>query len=120
MKNNDELLREVKHEIRKMIETHAGKGEADYADLRQEIRDSVGEYLFQKTQRRPMILPVIIKVVQTGGKEETIRLPVEIWQRGGSWTFKYPSTNKIEKIILDPENVLPDVVRGNNEWNDGK
>ncbi len=62
MKNNEELLREVKHEIRKMIETHAGKGEADYADLRQEIRDSVGEYLFQKTQRRPMILPVIIEV----------------------------------------------------------
>lgn len=62
MKNNDELLREVKHEIRKMIETHAGKGEADYADLRQEVRDSVGEYLFQKTQRRPMILPVIIEV----------------------------------------------------------
>lgn len=62
MKNNDELIREVKHEIRKMIETHAGKGEADYADLRQEVRDSVGEYLFQKTQRRPMILPVIIEV----------------------------------------------------------
>lgn len=62
MKNNDELLREVKHEIRKMIESGGGKGEANYADLRQQIRDSVGEYLFQKTQRRPMILPVIIEV----------------------------------------------------------
>ena len=67
-----------------------------------------------------MILPVIIKIFQTGGKEETIQLPVEIWQRGGSWTFKYPSTNKIDKIILDPENVLPDVVRKNNEWTNGK
>ena len=63
MKNNDELIREVKHEIRKMIETSGGKDqEANYADLRQQIRDSVGEYLFQKTQRRPMILPVIIEV----------------------------------------------------------
>ncbi len=61
MKNNDELLREVKHEIRKMIESN-GKGEANFADIRQQIRDSVGEYLFQKTQRRPMILPVIIEV----------------------------------------------------------
>lgn len=61
MKNNDELLREVKHEIRKMIES-GGKGEANFADLRQQIRDNVGEYLFQKTQRRPMILPVIIEV----------------------------------------------------------
>lgn len=62
MKNNDDLIREVKHEIRKMIESSGGKGEANYADLRQQIRDSVGEYLFQKTQRRPMILPVIIEV----------------------------------------------------------
>ena len=67
-----------------------------------------------------MILPVIIKIVQTGGKEETIQLPVEIWQRGGSWTYKYSSTNKIDRIILDPENVLPDVVRKNNEWTNGK
>jgi hypothetical protein len=67
-----------------------------------------------------MILPVIIKIVQTGGKEETIQLPVEIWQRGGSWTYRYPSTNNIDKIMLDPENVLPDVVRKNNEWNNGQ
>jgi len=67
-----------------------------------------------------MILPVIIKIVQNGGKEETIQLPVEIWRRGGSWTYKYPSTNKIDKVILDPENVLPDIVRNNNEWNNGK
>lgn len=63
MKNNDDLIREVKHEIRKMIESSSSKDmEANYADLRQQIRDSVGEYLFQKTQRRPMILPVIIEV----------------------------------------------------------
>ena len=61
MKNNDELIREVKHEIKKLVE-NGGKGETNYADLRQQIRDSVGEYLFQKTQRRPMILPVIIEV----------------------------------------------------------
>lgn len=67
-----------------------------------------------------MILPVIIKVVENNGQFETIQLPVEIWQRGGSWTFKYPSKNKIDKIILDPENLLPDVDRKNNEWNSGK
>jgi ribonuclease J len=63
MKNNDDLIREVKHEIRKMIESYGKPGiEPNYADLRQQIRDNVGEYLFQKTQRRPMILPVIIEV----------------------------------------------------------
>lgn len=63
MKNNDDLIREVKHEIRKMIESSTVKDqEANFAELRQQIRDTVGEYLFKKTQRRPMILPVIIEV----------------------------------------------------------
>ncbi len=67
-----------------------------------------------------MILPVIVKIIQTNGEADTMQLPVEIWQRGSTWTFKYPSKNKIDKVILDPENVLPDVERKNNEWNSGK
>ena len=64
-----------------------------------------------------MIMPVIIKVIQTNGLIETIQLPVEIWAREPHWTFKYASTSKIDQVILDPENVLPDVNRKNNEWN---
>ena len=67
-----------------------------------------------------MILPVIIQIIQAGGQSETIQLPVEIWQRGGIWTFLYPSSKKIEKLNLDPENVLPDINRKNNSWNEGK
>jgi len=64
-----------------------------------------------------MILPVIVEVIETNGKAETMKLPIEIWQRSGNRTFRYPSTTKIDKVILDPENVLPDVDRKNNEWN---
>jgi ribonuclease J len=63
MKNNDDLIREVKHEVRKLVEgTGKAKLEPNWAYLRQQIRDDIGEYLFQKTQRRPMILPVVIEV----------------------------------------------------------
>ena len=64
-----------------------------------------------------MIMPVIIKIQQSNGDTGIVKLPVEIWQRNGTWTFKYPSKNKIDKVILDPEKVLPDVNRKNNEWN---
>ena len=67
--------------------------------------------------KEKMIMPVILQIIQTNGKQETIHLPVEIWQRGGSWTYKYSSNNKIDRIVLDPEKVLPDVNRKNNEWN---
>ncbi len=63
MKDNDELIREVKHEVRKLTENKSKtKLEPNWVLLRQSIRDEIGEYLFQKTERRPMILPVIIEV----------------------------------------------------------
>ncbi len=66
--------------------------------------------------KNKMILPVILKIVESNGDSSTIQLPVEIWQRGGVWTFKYDSKNKIDKVILDPEATLPDIDRKNNEW----
>jgi ribonuclease J len=61
MKGSDELIREVKHEVRKLFEGK-GKGEANWAYIRQVVRDEIGEYLYQRTERRPMILPVVIEV----------------------------------------------------------
>lgn len=61
-----------------------------------------------------MIMPVIAQVTQSNGSTKTTQLPVEIWRRGGTWTFKYASTSKLTKVVLDPEHVLPDVDRSNN------
>ena len=63
MKGNDDLIREVKHEVRKLVETKGKeKLEPNWAYLRNVIRDEIGEYLYQKTERRPMILPVVIEI----------------------------------------------------------
>ena len=64
-----------------------------------------------------MILPVFVKVQQSNGETGLLKLPVEIWQQGETWLFKYPSISKIDRITLDPENILPDVNRENNSWN---
>ena len=63
MKESEDLLREVKHEVRKVVEVKNGKPrEANAAYIRSRVRDSLGEFLFQRTERRPLILPVIIEV----------------------------------------------------------
>jgi Peptidase family M1 domain len=64
-----------------------------------------------------MALPVIVKVTEENGTSNTLRLPVEIWQRGGTWTFKYNSDSPIRSVILDPNEELPDIDRNNNVWN---
>ncbi len=63
-----------------------------------------------------MIMPVIAAITQSNGKTDTLQLPVNIWYRGGTWTVKYPSTSTITKIVLDPDQALPDVDRNNNAW----
>ncbi|RKD90474.1 M1 family metallopeptidase [Mangrovibacterium diazotrophicum] len=68
-----------------------------------------------------MIMPVILQIAQANGQTETVQLPVEIWQRGGTWVYKYASTAPIEKVVLDPDGQLPDMDRSNNSWvNSGK
>ncbi|HLC45019.1 MAG: hypothetical protein A2722_00110 [Candidatus Doudnabacteria bacterium RIFCSPHIGHO2_01_FULL_50_11] len=63
MKESEDLLREVKHEVRKVVETKSNKPqEPNWAYIRSRVRDQIGEFLFQRTERRPLILPVIIEV----------------------------------------------------------
>lgn len=63
MKGSEDLLKEVKHEVRKSVEGKAKHTkEPNWVYIRSEVRDQIGEFLFQRTERRPMILPVIIEV----------------------------------------------------------
>jgi len=70
--------------------------------------------------KEKLAMPVNLKIIQVGGKTETIHLPVEIWQRGFKWQFKYSSTKKIESITLDPEELLPDINLENNIYKASK
>jgi len=63
-----------------------------------------------------MAMPVVMAIQQESGKTDTITLPVEIWQKGGTKAFAYPSTSKIKSIIIDPGHDFPDINPSNNTW----
>ena len=65
-------------------------------------------------QQLPM--PVMVKVEPSRGEPIELQLPVEIWQRGDSWTFKVHSTSELKSVQLDPKSLLPDLDRTNNVW----
>jgi ribonuclease J len=63
MKNNQELLKQTRQVIRELIHKKTGGMHAiNWEYVRNSIRDEIGLFLFNKTQRRPMVLPVIIEV----------------------------------------------------------
>jgi len=63
VKENFDLLNETKRKVAKIIrETTSKETKIDWKFVENNIRDVVGQYLFQKTQRRPMVLPVVLEV----------------------------------------------------------
>lgn len=60
LKENQELLSEIRKKIRYIIGKMEGGMDIDYA--KNVIRDQISEFLFKKTKRRPMVLPVVIEV----------------------------------------------------------
>ena len=64
--------------------------------------DAANGALITLVNKDKLAMPVTLKITQVNGKTETITLPVNIWQRGGVWTFLYPSTSAIQSMELDP------------------
>lgn len=62
LKENRDLLMQVRKKIRQIVDSRRNAGELNTADLKDQIRNQIGLFLFQKTQRRPMVLPVVIEV----------------------------------------------------------
>lgn len=67
-----------------------------------------------------MPFPVIMDIKSKSGKVTRVNLPVEIWERNKSWSFKSYTTEEIETITLDPGHVFPDVNSDNDTWTAGK
>ncbi len=61
LKENKELLTLVRKHVRYIVE-HKTTHPINWAYLKDAIRDEIGLFLFQKTERRPMVLPVVIEV----------------------------------------------------------
>ncbi|OGN08480.1 MAG: hypothetical protein A2750_02035 [Candidatus Yanofskybacteria bacterium RIFCSPHIGHO2_01_FULL_45_42] len=62
LKENKDMLMQVRRRVRAIIESKSMLPEANAAYLKDEIRNQIGLYLFQQTERRPMVLPVLIEV----------------------------------------------------------
>ncbi len=64
LKENQDLLEDIRRKIRGIIgriPEQKNQGlDADY--VKTLVRDQIGQFLYTKTQRRPMILPVIIEI----------------------------------------------------------
>ncbi len=63
IKEHQQLVKDTRTKIKDIIRKQTGKrGEPNWTHLKANLRDDIGQFLFQKTERRPMVLPVIVEV----------------------------------------------------------
>lgn len=62
MKESKELIEQARDKVRKILRDHDSYSSANEIYLKNKLRDEIGQFLFNKTQRRPMVIPVIIGV----------------------------------------------------------
>ena len=63
LKENQELLRQVRMMIKKGVEDATAKNHmADFDYIKQGLGENISKFLYQKTAKRPLVIPVILSV----------------------------------------------------------
>jgi ribonuclease J len=62
MRQREDLVYKARQEVKKMFTRHNEKYPANWDFIKKALRQEMGEFLFAETERRPMVIPVIIEV----------------------------------------------------------
>ncbi|MBR2704019.1 MAG: ribonuclease J [Clostridia bacterium] len=62
VRESENLMEDVKREIREEVRKFEEKNVTDWSTIKATLKDDLREYIFQKTKRNPMILPIIMEI----------------------------------------------------------
>lgn len=62
MKESRELIEEARNLVRTVCKDRGPEYAADPMEIKNKLRETIGKFLYKKTKRRPMVLPVVIEV----------------------------------------------------------
>ncbi|MBU8907621.1 ribonuclease J [Desertibacillus haloalkaliphilus] len=62
MKDSEELMKDVNDLISRTVHELSEEDRNEWRVIKQQLKRSVGQYLFKQTKKKPMILPIIIEV----------------------------------------------------------
>jgi ribonuclease J len=62
MRENEKFVNDVRNEIKSFLQKATSDKKIDISSVRNDLRDMVSKHLYEKTERQPMVIPVIIEV----------------------------------------------------------
>ena len=62
VRESEELMDDVREYVRSILQDSLDRGVTEWTQLKGNVKDGLSKYLYSKTKRKPMILPVIMNV----------------------------------------------------------
>jgi ribonuclease J len=62
VRESEDLMEEIQKVVNKELEKINSKETKDWSTIKSNIKDSLHDYLFQKTKRNPMLIPIITEI----------------------------------------------------------
>lgn len=62
VRESEQLMDEAKERVKQALDKCELNQITEWATIKSNVRDSLGKYLYEKTRRRPMILPIIMEI----------------------------------------------------------
>ncbi|MNC64341.1 Ribonuclease J 2 [compost metagenome] len=62
VRNSDTLMEEINQLVAATLEKLSKADLGQWSIMKQTIKETLGKFLYERTKRRPMILPIIIEV----------------------------------------------------------
>ena len=58
----EDLMEEAREKVLSALDRCEANGVTEWSMIKSAIRDSLGRFLYERTRRRPMILPIIMEI----------------------------------------------------------
>jgi ribonuclease J len=62
VRESEALMEEVRVKVKEALEKCQAQGNSDWSFMKSQIRETLSRFLYERTKRRPMILPIITEV----------------------------------------------------------
>jgi len=82
----------------------------------QDVKYADGDAQIIIANRGQLVMPASVQVTFLDGSSTRVALAAETWIQKTSATLHFHGKQPIAWVVIDPDHVLPDNDRGNNEW----
>ena len=62
VRESEQLMEDARMKIQEALDRCEANGSTDWGTIKNSVRDILGKFLYEKTRRRPMIMPIILEV----------------------------------------------------------